>query len=1103
MSHATSFDLYHDPLLPGVHAIEASAGTGKTYTLAQLVLRLVVEKGVPIEQILVVTFTRAAAAELRERIFDRLSEALRAVEGGSDSQNDAALKAWLDQQPDMAEARRRLLQARLMLDQAPIHTIDAFAMQVAREHALALGLPWDAVLLEDAERLDQQIIDELWHGLDQVSEALRQAILEVWPTPDALHKRMQQLGMHASFQPEVSLDALSRRRAEILERWPEERLRALYDVLKQPVNGNRARAILTPLKEGRLPDPAKLDVRLIPFLNDRLKKNASLDDFSETQRSELRCLDNDLHDLPTLNDLVSAWFQDIYRAWCAKRQQYLQQQGRFTYESLKHRLAEAVGTHPALRQALQQGYQACLIDEFQDTDPDQWRLFSALFGESGTHWLFLIGDPKQAIYSFRGANLLTYFAAVKTAQFHHTLDTNYRSHPDLVEGFNQLFAEQGNESTFLSEDCVYHPVQSGKQADDLAFTLEGQPFSLIRVVTAEAVSDKAAQTLQQLARDVVRMLSVGRLRDRKVDPGDLAVLVKSNADALAVQQVLRRVKVPSVLTSSTSVWQSDSAEALLQLLRAILDPRQRQYVRAVLAGPYFQYTLVMLNEETSYDAAQLMLSEALQRWETEGVLAALLALFQQAEVWSRLARLPDGARRVADTRHLLELLHQQAHQQQLSPQALVRWALQTHQRASGEGQTLRLEKDDDAVEIVTMHSAKGLEYPIVFVYGAWKAGMADKTPYPLPIPTPDGKVASFSKTDRNTLMMLERQELRRLFYVACTRAVSHLTLYWPNADGEQEDWPDALNGILRPRRAALEGSPVFRFEPYAQGEPQAWIPPVENISLLAPPPIAFDALRRRSRLLTSYSGLTRYDKAVEAPDESWDGETESVSGGEDGLPAGAAFGTWVHDILEQMDFSRPDWTHLKAAWLSFPQGEEATWPDVQCLIERVLSGNCQPFRLKDLPAHALQKEHHFVLHAPSTQVDRLNALFADRDDWTRIDGHQIRGYLQGYIDLIAEVDGRYYIVDYKTNRLSAYDPPSLAAAMAQHHYLLQALIYTLALDAHLRAFKPDYDPSVHLGGVRYLFMRGMRPDCSDGVYAIDFTPEVLEQARAALLGGVQ
>ncbi len=1101
-----TFDLYNAPLPPGVHSIEASAGTGKTYTLAQLVVRLIVEEGLPIEQILVLTFTRAAAAELRERIFQRLGEVERILQAPASS-TDQKLRTWLQKQ-DAEQARTALLRAKMMLDQAAIYTIDSFAMQTMREHALALGLPWDATLLDDPQTLDQALVDQCWHSLDTLDDdALRTEILRSWRDPDTLYKRFKALGEGAEFDSPDSLSALQQKQVRILARWTPERLQALgqavadqlYAACAPKKKGWCNRQVLTPLKNGALP---QIKEPLEHYLQSRLEEAGhSLQDVLPPDLlQELLALSQDLAALPTLTDFVQAWFRDQYTRWQTERQQELDRRGVFTYHSLKHRLAERVEADADLRTALQQRYQACLIDEFQDTDPDQWRLFRTLFGNSDTHRLFLIGDPKQAIYAFRGANLETYFAATATAQHRHTLATNYRSHPTLIDGFNALFQETPDwPPAFMDPRCTYQPVEAGRAAEDTAFTLADEPAERIRIIIGEGLNDVEQATLQQLARDVVAALEQGTLQGTPLRPGDIAILAKSNSDAAAIQQMLRKVNVPSVLTSRDSVWQSDSAADLLRVLEALLTPTRSERVRTALIGPYFQLTLGQLDEPARYAAMQRAFDDAHTRWHREGLLAALLQLFHEADTWPRLARLPDGDRRIADTRHLLELLHEEGQLNRRGPQALLRWALQQHHGAHNEA-VLRLERDDDAVEIVTMHSAKGLQYPVVFVYGAWKGDAVNSKAYPIGIPTPDGVRATFDKGEKATLKAQEQQQLRRLFYVACTRAESHLTLYWPNPSRPEADQPwvpdNALDGILAPREAALRNHDAFTFIDGYTGTPLTrWTPPSTSATLEAPPAPDFAALRRNSRQLTSYSALTR-SHGDESPRARWLDEGPSVPV-EDALPAGPVFGQLVHDFLEQTDFRQPDWSRLETLWQRHGFSG-AMPPALRTLVHNTLHGVCDPFRLADLPPQHTWREHHFVLHTPQIDTAALDRLFGDRPDWVPLPSRDLRGYLQGYIDLIAEHDGRYYLLDYKTNRLAAYDRDSLAAAMAEHHYTLQALIYTLALDAHLRITLPDYDPARHLGGVRYLFVRGMQPQRPSGVYALEFTPEMLEKARNAL-----
>ena len=950
-------------------------------------------------------------------------------------------------------------------------------------------------------------MDQLWHRLDTLAnEDLRAAIIDTWRDPDTLYERFKALGDGAKFDPPESLSALRQKQAQILANWSPERLQALgeavadllYTACASKKKGWCKRQVLTPLKNGTFP---QIKEPLEQYLKTRLEEAGhNLHEVLPADLlQELLSLSNDLEALPNLTDFRQAWFRDQYADWQRLRQQALDRRGAFTYHSLKHRLAERVETDPALRATLREQYRACLIDEFQDTDPDQWRLFRTLFAEGDDHRLFLIGDPKQAIYAFRGANLETYFAATATARHHHTLETNYRSHPRLIEAFNALFAETEDAPAFLDPRCRYQPVKAGRAADETAYTLRGRPAEVLRIVIGEEVEDKEQATLRQLARDVVEALAHGRLRGEPLRPGDIAVLAKSNADAAAIQQALRRVNVPSVLTSRDSVWQSDSAVDLLRLLTALLEPTRADLLRATLVGPYFQNTLAQLNDPRHYAALQQAFDAAHGQWRDHGLLMALLQLFHTAEVWQRLARLPDGDRRIADTRHLLELLHEEGQLNRRTPQALLRWALQQHHGDDREA-VLRLERDDDAVEIVTMHSAKGLQYPVVFVYGAWKGDRVDRQPYPIRIATPTGLLATFDKNRKTELKEQEQQQLRRLFYVACTRAESHLTLYWPNPNRPEAEkaWaPDnALDGLIAPREAVLRGHDAFCFvDGYAQTSPPRWQPPRTPFTPAPPPTPDFSAIQRNSRQLTSYSALVR-NQGDDTPWARWldEGDDTPVA---DGLPAGTVFGQLVHKALEQMDFTAPDWTLLDTLWRQYGFGDTA--PDaLRALLQNALHGQCTPFRLADLPPKSCRREWHFVLHAPRIDTAALDTLMGERADWAPLPARRLRGFLQGEIDLIARHGERYYLIDYKTNRLADYDEDSLAQEMASHHYTLQALIYTLALDAHLRATLEGYDPARHLGGVRYLFVRGMRPDSDRGVYRFEFDPETLKKARNAL-----
>lgn len=1026
-------------LLPhGIHAIEASAGTGKTHTLAQLVVRLVGEMGLAIDEILVVTFTRAAAAELRERIFRHLSEA-----------EIAARQA----DPSSALARQ-LLAAKVRMDLATIATIDGFVAQVARELGWAVGIASDAELITDEAEIDLPIIDALWQASAALPPPLQEAVLRHWPTPDKLYDTLIRIGSRAYFTQPYD--------------WPTTLTRWLK-------------------------------------ANDQPKHGAP-----------------EAGEVPNDDQIMQAWLREQYQRWQAERRAALARRNGYTYASLKEAIADALATYPMLVRTLRARYRACLIDEFQDTDPDQWRLFAPLFAplpdatDEPPRWLFLIGDPKQAIYGFRGANLETYFAAVATAHYHHTLTVNYRSHPTLIDGFNTLFAEpEGHHplrTPFLDPRCRYHPVRAGRTASERPFSWGGQDGARIRLVTSAAPKEESeAILLEQLAHDVVSVLTTGQIDGTPVMPNQIAILTRSNEQAFQVQRKLRQAGVPSVLTSRRSVWVSESAIALIALLKSLTAPHETALLRAVLHGPLFQWPPERLADEAAITRAATLWRETRQRWERSGLLPALLPLFAEMGVWSRLAHLPDGDRRLADTRHLLELLHEASRHHASRPEQLLRWAIATHHAAPNEA-TLRLERDDQAVVILTMHSSKGLQFPIVFLWGAWGSDNTQSAPYPLVFPTPDGRRLTFDKAEKEAYQKMAQQELRRLFYVGCTRAECHLTIYLPLAKCS-DPTRNPLAALIMPRLALLTNHPAFWRETADKQPPcPRWQPATQPATLRAPLPLATDQVWHRTQRQTSFTALVRSVAAERSTpltaETGWlDDEAERHQLAADDLPAGPTFGLLVHSFFEAIDFTAPDWALLDQLWTRYGFGPPPAPPALKAMLENTLAANCPPVPLAQLVRSATTREHPFLLHTPAIDPARLNALLESliaplpepaRAAWQPLTASQVRGFLEGVIDLVACHNGRYALFDYKTNRLPSYDQVSLAETMVAHHYLLQGLLYALAWDAHLRHLLPDYRPEADLPDVHFLFVRGMATGKEQGIFTCRFSPATLAAARQAL-----
>lgn len=1115
---AEQFNPFTTPLQAGIHAIEASAGTGKTYSLTQIVARLVLEQGIPIEKILVVTFTVAATAEMRERIQERLSLIRQMLQHPTPDSEDPTLRTWLDtliEQAGVETLTQRIHRALNNMDLAAIYTIDGFSVQLAKTHALSLNLPPNATLLEDADALNERIVDRLWQQsmqqLSEVSPLAYEVIHQAYPEPDSLKKTLKEIGLYAQFDPQYPDFEKQLEKVQTLTLPDKTERQALGARLLEGVEAHRtnlkkretetAISHLTLLKtQGDFHWP-KLG-HLTPYLIEKLPKKAFQDKrptfLNQKDLKALQTLDEAGEQLRTF---TLAWLKHQHQQWKTAFETLLAQESSFTFDSLRHTIAHNL--HADLVKQLQTQYDVCLIDEFQDTDPDQWAIFSTLFGEA-PHQLYLIGDPKQAIYGFRGANIETYYKATQAAQHHYSLSTNYRTHSRLIEGFNTLFQEE-EPYTFLDHRCQYAPVAAGIDDSEVALTCNGEDFNQLQLVFRGEENTEYA-TLDHLCRDVVRLLEDGALhqKNRGVKPSDIAILVKNHSDGEAVQRALRRVNVPSVRTTPHSVWHSDTAQALLLLMQSLLNLRNTGLLRYVLAGPLFRWSLQQLHDESALQDAQIRFAQAAAQWQQTGLLSALNDLLEEMGVWTRLAARDDGQRRMADLRHLLEQLQQAATNHHLPPQALYHWAVKSMEASSSEDK-LRLESDEDAVEIVTIHSSKGLEYPIVMIYTGW--WLSYDYPKPMVTMTDQGPRVHWDEAKgKETFKQAQQQEMVRLFYVACTRAKSFLGMYVTTANLNHGSF--GIKHLLGPqsaRRQALQALPQWQEGQAQGGKTGPWQPPQKTYTWRTIRPL--DDTRLLAPRLTSYSGLARQQSHQDTLTPWQDEVFATPMASEDTLSPlkGVAYGNLFHKVMETLPhFQATDEDIKEALKTTLPAtGLKLTEAQQDAVIQQVrntLQADCKGFRLATLPPKAIQREMHFVLHAPQVDAERLNALMEGTQGWRPIrldkDLAKIENFLQGFIDLVVEQDGRYYVADYKTNTLPDYTDDHLAQAMASHDYLLQALIYQLALHRLLRNSLPDYDPARHLGGVRYLFVRGLRPGEQTGVFSTEWTPEVLHALNA-------
>jgi exodeoxyribonuclease V beta subunit len=1074
------FDITAD-LPTGTVLLEASAGTGKTWTIGALVTRYVAEGHARLDDMLVVTFGRAASQELRERVRAQLVEAERvlsddpaaraALDPGPPSELVVLLDGWGEQQ--RRTGHRRVSEALAGFDAATIATTHQFCSLVLESLGVAGDTDSRARLVEDLDELVKETVDDLYLRAFAHDEG------------------------GAVF---TYAEALAIARAAVKD--PQARLEPEGEDRTTPV-GRRvsfARAVRTEL--------------------DRRKRRL----------------------------------------------------GILSYDDLLSQLRDALMVPDgAAAERMRQRWQIVLVDEFQDTDPVQWNVLHLAF--SGHATMVLIGDPKQAIYAFRGGDVVTYLAAAETATTKQTLSVNWRSDAPLVEAFDALLggAELGDPR------IVVRPVEAHHDGSRLVGAPQPAPLR-VRVVRRQdlgrrsgalTVKEVRPRIAQDLARDIRRLLASGAtFEGRELRPRDVAVICYRHADLADARQALLKAGVPAVIAGGGSVFAMPAAVEWLALLEALEQPHRSVRVRSAALTCFFGRTAAELDAEG--DELTDEVAETLRAWVELFATRGIAAVLEAATVDGLPARVlaeVGGDRRLTDLRHIGEALHEVTLTERHGLVSLLTWLREQvaeARRGRGLERTRRLDSDAAAVQLVTIHASKGLEYPVVYL-----PAISDRF-------VGDPKRPRFHDAQERRCLNVggggadwadhcrrwseeEAGEWLRLLYVAVTRAKSQVVCWWAPTK-------NALSSPLH--RLLMRGEGTATVDPApplpsddevvelfarwrARGGPEP--EPAHPADLGEDPPKpatpglsvrAFsrrvDAAWRRS----SYSSLSKVEEATGAAagvasepeivgkdDEELDGlDAAAPEAGSDdlevpspmaGLPFGAAFGSLVHAVLEHADPAADD---FRAELLGHIDDQLGWWPvelDREELADALVAVSDSPLgplvgaTLRQIPLSDRLREMEFELPlsggdvrgAADVRLGDLAPLLEEHlpeGDPVRpyaaslrgpLGEQTLRGYLTGSVDVVLRVPGpRYLVVDYKTNWLGpvdepltarAYRPEALAEAMGHSDYPLQALLYAAVLHRFLRWRQPGYDPEQHLGGVLYLYLRGM---CGPGTPLVDGAP---------------
>ncbi|AMD00551.1 exodeoxyribonuclease V subunit beta [Halomonas chromatireducens] len=1253
--------------LRGSQLIEASAGTGKTFTIALLYVRLVLGHGQPDSaasaldngfppplvppDILVVTFPEAASQELRDRIRARLVQAAEAFRATSPDdgldQRDPLLAALRDDfvQDAWASCARRLTLAAEWMDDAAISTIHSWCQRMLKEHAFDSGKLFRQELIKDLTEVTREAVTDYWRTrVYPLSEPLAAAMVSLFDSPQVLQEKLRNLlqredatlvfcgqpleagdfsDMLARFSQ--SREAARQHEAEARQayRGDAEQIHETLRKLREAMNGTVFRGVkdddtfegwlaeLTQWGRGNIPlDQAKF-VQKLASGRFKVKKGAEVPEhafFDALEAWRLSHEDNDTLQRELLPQVL-ADAQD----WVSRRlAEQLAANAQMGFNDMIRGLSEALTGDggDGLARRIREQFPVAMIDEFQDTDPAQYRIFERIYRvgapaaseaasdaldlQDDAHRptaLILIGDPKQAIYGFRGGDIYTYLSARQaTLGHHHSLDTNFRSSDAAVAAVNQLFlhAEKTHErGAFRFADPALPAGQKKNESNPLPFHkvgangrkeilhLDGQPTralvgwllenaeddggclnkdAYLRVASRHC-ANRIAGWLNQAGENGAGFATSEKGEFTPLKAGDIAILVRDRKEAGAIRDALSERGLTSVyLSDRDSVFGTAEARDLLRWLKAMANPESVSTLRTALATATLGLPLAELDrlqrDEAAWEQAQEQFIGYRQRWQHRGILPALRQLLHDYRIPARLLDSDLGQRRLTNLLHLAEWA-QQASDTLDGDHALIRLLAEHVQEPGYDEQILRLESDADLIQVVTIFKSKGLEYPVVClpflctykeVTGKFGTPLYHQDDQPMLELAPKKEMAKegFELADDERL-----SEEVRLIYVALTRA-RHATFVGlaplkvgnsktatlhksalgyllaggeslPDLAGLREKWQqlsDDCDAItLEPGESALS-----RYQPVTTETP--------GKSARRPGHRAFTPW-----WIASYSALQQKGAAApETPEAEILGEehaeTRQAATPRDtrapaaetlhAFPRGPGPGTFLHGILEALanhGFAgvledeallarmlqrcrRRGWeAHVPALgegikrWLTIPLAPEGQKGPVLAKLER----------------YRAEPDFWFATAGAITPaMDKLTREYLfPGEPRPKLGYQQLNGLLKGFIDLLAEHEGKVYVIDWKSNWLGAdddaYQETAMQAAMLDKRYDMQLALYLVALHRHLRQTLPDYDYDRHVGGAMLVFLRGIGAP-SRGVAPIK-PPKAFVEAMDRCLAG--
>lgn len=1091
--------------LGGNNSIEASAGTGKTYSLAVLVLRLILEERIPIEKILLVTFTEAAAAELKERSVKFIRLALQEIEEKGTSKEPTIQKIIENTALDKETIRRLLNQTLLDIDKATMSTIHSFCQRTLNEFAFETGQVFGKELVTDIFEIIEFELNEYWRTQITTTEYNFWQYLgigerSVWK--NAIENALRGQILLPPFQPILSFQELQNitisSREEIISSFDNEIEEFRERVQSYNAKGFRRNSALAILENG---------LTFYTYLT-----HSSAYSFDLLFSDQLQLVRTNEENNTNLKKQVAHYhLNQAIEILVPKIKARIAKNNALTYDDLIHSLYEKRNDE-RLHRFMRAKYQAVFVDEFQDTDPKQYAIFKCFFQENESTVLFFIGDPKQSIYGWRQADLDTYRAARDSADMRRlVMNTNFRSSNSFVAAANDFF--QANQNSKLD----YIPVVAYEN-NNVGLSWKNKQEKVFPSIHIQSdfpnenfLQDSIISTLKLLFSDNLV------LNSKAIRPSNVAILVRTGRQGKTVKSLLQSLKIPSIIFQEESIFSTEEAQELKAFLNAVLNISKSNIDNLLLTSLIGK----KINElyQVNTDQVVPFFYELRECWQKEGIFvmaAQFVREFDLINQWK--SDITKGHQKLSNWQQLVDILQEKTLHEALTPFEVYQFLLnKINELPTGEYEQ-GIESDENAVKIMTIHKSKGLEFDIVLLpylsldYNEKTAHYYTFTSFRKKEVYSENNTYYFSLKGLtgNDLKEHEQQnqeENERLLYVALTRAKYNAFLFAKTG-----------NHLLTPYVNTLQNK-TTNVQLQVYKETENWnhfpvIPPssVNDTSTARPFPVA--NFPDKDYYKISYSFLSgKHATSVKENSKTYTDDSYDKFVFKD-LPKGAHIGNLLHTIFEYIDFEDANtWeTHIQRSVQRYTPGkiQDVIFLNaLTILVQHTLGATIQigdeliPLNTISRNKRVNELEFNFLVnhHIDFKALDQFFASDSERE--IHAYGGNVMGMMTGFIDLIFEHEGKYYILDWKSNflgdDLKHYEHQAVLNAMNENNYHLQYCIYTVAMKRFLESKLGDsFDYNKHFGGVIYLFLRGVRKGDSTGIYTNKLTLEMVEKLEEIL-----